>query len=1198
MLLRKCALPVGAPHPNFFNVHNLRRLSMASAGIPASSRVQSIAGQGHDRPPPSSTCLTSSRVRRHVAHNYTWDPENGIVFSKCRYSSRASCAQGKHLRKRKRISLNEFASNIKMTLNTADQDNFLTFGRVGSFCSDKSDSILHISCPPTWMASPLSLKHKREAALHKFETTPPSPGSKKEWGISEEEGEIMVEGITHEVALLHSRHLPYTVRFKQATASLNPTSVSASNVDCILIQWSRRPDNPIMKEKAPLDRARLGKAIDEQLRYEQLWKTRRQLLRNSRLQAVVHFPDKIRTRWNNSHHQIRMVPNTRKGVKTQRTSLISSRPSKATRTTKIDETRKSSSPYSMPATPAPLCLGSRDENAAQQLANGGVRYAIRRSGTGSIFTRLGEIPSQGRLRLSPSPRLSAPHSAPVLKDSKSLVDSEEVDGQEVSNKHDIPNQLEDNPGQGEPKEPELLGQLHSIASNGVTTCPGGECELPLSLTTNLLNEDVNEYSGGDTKVLAKSGNTSNNEGEPHKDNTSTGAGSQIASISDMNEASESEHSSDGEQGSKFLGDTEPESETEDTQEQHVPLTYQIPPGVLRAAMQASPNSDGGYYRYNFYRGPNDQHVSTHYCQSFQVAERVAKYFVGEKVVGFDIEWKPRATAKGGIKENVSLIQLACEDRIALFHLAMYKGTTPTELVPPTLRAILEDPNICKVGVAVKGDFNRLETWLGIKARGQFELSRLHNLVEFHTTEPSRVNNKLVSLAKQVEQHLQLPLFKGKVRESDWSEPVRLTREQITYAATDAYAGFRIYDILDAKRMLLRPTPPRPSCVEHDPLVAKRVKAVPKAIDVPKEDEMEDDEYETAAEDFAKEEVSSEIESSSEYSGQSDGPDADYALLTGGIERPFINPDHTNGAADSHVPLTGRVGCIRLAGLAGPDPAYPMLPEIPSSEEGIESDSSSVFETPPKRLGRRITQNIGPGPPSGGPDAAALSMDIGTEVSTHHEVDHTTEKPEKKTPRKTTSRARNLGVRPIFQQFENRERTNSITANAGKDEKKRETKPITDTAVPHQPQDSAANNPPEPSSESLPTFTPLEPIAASKSLEYTLADTWASEHVSSTIPSPSSSMSISPLARIHATVPHLRAYHLWHHQRLPLSEIAKHLRDPPLAQSTVSSYILQAVTLERLDSRAEDLRVLLRGLPDCLRKGRFRWLVERVGGFDE
>ncbi|KAF1984639.1 ribonuclease H-like protein, partial [Aulographum hederae CBS 113979] len=240
-----------------------------------------------------------------------------------------------------------------------------------------------------------------------------------------------------------------------------------------------------------------------------------------------------------------------------------------------------------------------------------------------------------------------------------------------------------------------------------------------------------------------------------------------------------------------------------------PLAYQIPVPVLRSAMHASRMSESAFWSYRLYRGPNNAEIPVHYCTSKEQVERVASMFVGKEVLGFDIEWKPQASLQDGLKKNVSLMQLACEDRIALFHIALHKGDTAEDILAPTLRKILESPDVLKTGVAVKADCSRVERFFNIQIKGVFELSHLHNLVKYSRFDPRKVNKKLVSLAKQVEEHLQLPLAKGDVRISDWSH--QLNHQQVVYAACDAYAGYRVFEALEEKRMAMNPRPPRPDC---------------------------------------------------------------------------------------------------------------------------------------------------------------------------------------------------------------------------------------------------------------------------------------------------------------------------------------------------------------------------------------------------
>ena len=219
---------------------------------------------------------------------------------------------------------------------------------------------------------------------------------------------------------------------------------------------------------------------------------------------------------------------------------------------------------------------------------------------------------------------------------------------------------------------------------------------------------------------------------------------------------------------------------------------------------------GRYWTHEQYYGPCGETVKIHYCKTKAESERVATLLSREPILGFDVEWKPRGGR--GIKNNISLIQLACEDKIALFHVALHEGQTVDELVAPTLRKILESPKIIKTGVAIfHADGRRLQRFMKLNPRGLFELSYLHRLIKYHGYWPEKVNKKLVSLANQVSEHLGKPLFKGSVRVSDWTKP--LSRDQIRYSAADAYAGFCLFHAMEAKRLTMVPPPPRPAFAE-------------------------------------------------------------------------------------------------------------------------------------------------------------------------------------------------------------------------------------------------------------------------------------------------------------------------------------------------------------------------------------------------
>ncbi|KAL1855373.1 hypothetical protein Daus18300_011091 [Diaporthe australafricana] len=221
-----------------------------------------------------------------------------------------------------------------------------------------------------------------------------------------------------------------------------------------------------------------------------------------------------------------------------------------------------------------------------------------------------------------------------------------------------------------------------------------------------------------------------------------------------------------------------------------------------------------FWSHRLYRGPHDQPVKVLYSRTKLESEEIAHEFLDEKVVGFDMEWLAHSdkTPNARLQELVSVIQIASEHKIAIFHIGLHPGTTAKDLLAPALRKIIEDPAIKKCGVAVyNADFARLQRWFGLHPRGAFELSHLHNLITHGAHDPTNCTRKLRKLKVQVEQHLGLPLNKGEVRTSNWSKP--LSAAQVEYAAADAYAGFMLYHCMNAKRADMNPTPPLPVFAE-------------------------------------------------------------------------------------------------------------------------------------------------------------------------------------------------------------------------------------------------------------------------------------------------------------------------------------------------------------------------------------------------
>ncbi|KAJ6438495.1 Werner syndrome helicase [Purpureocillium lavendulum] len=274
-----------------------------------------------------------------------------------------------------------------------------------------------------------------------------------------------------------------------------------------------------------------------------------------------------------------------------------------------------------------------------------------------------------------------------------------------------------------------------------------------------------------------------------------------------------------------------------------PLSFNMSSDLFHEARAATAGSAQSYWSHTLYRRVTSsgtiEKVRVHYCTSKHTMEHVCrKYFLGESVLGLDLEWLPYASRAAGPRENVSLIQVASPGRIGLFHVAMFSdsssssaaaarardgkrpppkaaasGRAADDLVAPTFRSIMEDPAVSKVGVHVQGDCTRLNNYLGVRPRGVFELSHLYKQVKYSAARTPRLINKVpVALSTQVEECLRLPLYKGdSVRSSNWMRP--LNSQQLLYSASDAYAGIQLYHVLEGKRLELDPCPPRPHHAE-------------------------------------------------------------------------------------------------------------------------------------------------------------------------------------------------------------------------------------------------------------------------------------------------------------------------------------------------------------------------------------------------
>ncbi|NSW93844.1 MAG: 3'-5' exonuclease domain-containing protein 2 [Bacteroidales bacterium] len=144
---------------------------------------------------------------------------------------------------------------------------------------------------------------------------------------------------------------------------------------------------------------------------------------------------------------------------------------------------------------------------------------------------------------------------------------------------------------------------------------------------------------------------------------------------------------------------------------------------------------------------------------------------GKKLLGFDTETKP--SFRKGRRNRVSLIQLATDDLAVLVRINKIG-------IPHELLAILSDPEIAKIGVAVHDDLRFFTGTAGFSPSGFVDLQ---TFVRNFGIESSGLKKlAAIVLGFRISKHQQV---------TDW-EAEELSDAQKIYAATDAWVCLQIY----------------------------------------------------------------------------------------------------------------------------------------------------------------------------------------------------------------------------------------------------------------------------------------------------------------------------------------------------------------------------------------------------------------------
>ncbi|MCK4630494.1 MAG: 3'-5' exonuclease domain-containing protein 2 [Bacteroidales bacterium] len=153
-----------------------------------------------------------------------------------------------------------------------------------------------------------------------------------------------------------------------------------------------------------------------------------------------------------------------------------------------------------------------------------------------------------------------------------------------------------------------------------------------------------------------------------------------------------------------------------------------------------------------------------------------------RCLGFDTETRP--SFRKGSNNRIALLQLATDNDAFLFRINKTK-------LPDALVRILSDPDLIKVGVAIRDDIKGLQKYSDFVPAGFVELQN-------YVTDFGIESNGLRKLAGIV---LNFRISKSN-QVSNW-ENKKLSKGQIQYAATDAWASYKVYSVLEKQGAKMR-----------------------------------------------------------------------------------------------------------------------------------------------------------------------------------------------------------------------------------------------------------------------------------------------------------------------------------------------------------------------------------------------------------
>jgi len=145
-----------------------------------------------------------------------------------------------------------------------------------------------------------------------------------------------------------------------------------------------------------------------------------------------------------------------------------------------------------------------------------------------------------------------------------------------------------------------------------------------------------------------------------------------------------------------------------------------------------------------------------------------------RFLGFDTETKPVFVR--GHSNKVAVLQLATPEKAYLFRLTS-TGVTQG------MKELFENPNILKIGVAIRDDIKALQALKKFTPHGFVELTTLTKEAGLEAEGVKKLTALILGFR-----------ISKSAQTSNWEAP-KLDEKQITYAATDAWVCLKMYEAL-------------------------------------------------------------------------------------------------------------------------------------------------------------------------------------------------------------------------------------------------------------------------------------------------------------------------------------------------------------------------------------------------------------------